>query len=72
MNRKTKAMLTSWAKVFGAAVLTAFVTLVASTQTIPTSKEAWIGILVAGVLALGPVVINYLNPNDTRYGRGSE
>lgn len=72
MNIKTKAMLYSWLKVFGAAVLTAFVTIVASTQDIPTSKEAWIGILVAGVLAVGPVVINYLNPNDPRYGKGSE
>ncbi len=72
MNNKTKEMLFSWLKVFGAAALTAFITLVASTQSIPTSAESWIAILVAGVLAVGPVVINWLNPKDTRYGRGSE
>lgn len=72
MNSKTKAMLMSWLRVFAAAVLTAFVTIVASTQSLPTSSDAWIGILVAGILSVGPVIINWLNPNDPRYGRGSE
>lgn len=72
MNNETKAMLFSWLRTFGAAVLTAFVTLVASNQSLPTSAEAWTGILVAGVLAVGPVIINWLNPNYTMYGKGSE
>ena len=62
----------SWLKVFLASALTAFVTIVASTQALPTSSEAWMGILVAGILSVGPVIINWLNTNDTRYGRGSE
>ena len=62
----------SWARVFGAALLTAFLTIVASTQALPTSQEAWMGILVAGIIAVGPVILNWLNPNDPRYGRGSE
>lgn len=72
MNSKTKAMLMSWLKVFGTAVMTAFITLVASTQSFPTTSEAWTGILVAGVLAVGPVIINWFNKDDPRYGRGSE
>lgn len=72
MNNKTKAMVYSWLKTFLAAVLTAFVTIVATSQDIPVSKDAWIAILVAGILAVGPVIINWLNPNDPRYGKGSE
>lgn len=71
MKDTTKAMIGSWIKVFLAAVLSGFLTLVAAQQGLPMSGEAWMGILIAGILALGPVVYNYLDPNDTRYGRGS-
>lgn len=67
-----KEVVFSWLKVFAASALTAFVTIVASTKELPTTSEAWTGILVAGILAVGPVIINWLNPHDTRYGRGSE
>lgn len=72
MKETTKAMIISWFKIFAAAALSGFLTLVAATQGIPTSGEAWLGILIAGILAVGPVIYNYLSPNDTRYGRGSE
>lgn len=62
----------SWAKVFLASVLTAFFTILTATQALPTSVEAWQGILIAGLVSVIPVIINWLNPNDTRYGRGSE
>ena len=62
----------SWAKVFLASVLTAFFTIITTTKELPTSVEAWQGILIAGLLSVIPVIINWLNPNDTRYGRGSE
>lgn len=65
-------VLKSWARVFGAALLTAFLTIIGTTQALPTSQEAWMGILIAGIMAVGPVILNWLNPNDTRYGRGSE
>lgn len=72
MSKATKAMIWSWVKVFVAAVLSAFVGIVSATKEIPTSSEAWLAVLVAGILAVGPVIINYFNPNDTRYGKGSE
>lgn len=71
LTTKTKAMLASWLKVFLAAVVSAFLVIVGATQSIPTAGEAWLSILVAGILAVGPVVYNYLSPKDTRYGRGA-
>jgi hypothetical protein len=71
MTQATKSMIFSWVKVFVAAALSAFVGIVSATKELPTSTEAWIAVLVAGILAVGPVIINYLDPNDTRYGRGS-
>lgn len=62
----------SWLKVFLASVLTAFLTIVTATSSLPTSGEAWVGILIAGLVAVIPVIINWLDPNDPRYGRGSE
>lgn len=62
----------SWAKVFLASALAAFFAILTSTQALPTSTEAWQGILIAGLVSVIPVVINWLNPSDTRYGRGSE
>ncbi len=67
-----KELVFSWLKVFGASVLTAFLTIVTATQALPTNVEAWTGILIAGLVAVIPVIINWLDPNDTRYGRGSE
>lgn len=72
MSDTTKAMIWSWVKVFAAAVLSAFVAIVSATKELPTSSEAWLSVLVAGILAVGPVIINYFNPHDPRYGKGSE
>jgi hypothetical protein len=72
MSESTKAMLWSWGRVFLAAVVSAFLAIVTATQAIPTSSDAWMGLLIAGIVAVGPVIYNYLNVNDTRYGRGSE
>ena len=66
-----KELVFSWLKVFGASVLSAFFVVLTATQALPTSTEAWQGILIAGLVSVIPVIINWLNPNDTRYGRGS-
>lgn len=69
MSAQMKAMLGSWARVFIAAAITAFLAL----QTPPwdMSGDQWLAIVWAALLSLLPVVLNWLNPNDTRYGRGS-
>lgn len=65
MSEQVITMLWSWAKVFASACLT--VVLVALTQG--TALE-WQAVLVAGLVAVLPVIINWLDSGDPRYGRG--
>lgn len=67
MSTEFATMLFSWAKVFLSACLT--VVLVALTQGTPL---AWQAVLVAGLVAVLPVVINWLDEGDPRYGKGYE
>lgn len=66
-----KELVFSWLKVFGASVLTAFLAILTTTGSIPTDGNAWMGVLIAGLVSVIPVIINWLDPNDPRYGRGS-
>ena len=52
-----------WVKIF----LTAILTMIISKGDLfaVTLKE----VVSAGVLAILPLIINYLNPNDKRYGK---
>lgn len=59
MKKEHVEMLKSWAKVFGAGV----VALAISGERDPKA------LLAAGVAAVLPVVYNYLDPKDKRYGR---
>ena len=67
-----KALVFSWLKVFGASVLTAFLAILTTTGAFPVDTEVWVGVLIAGLVSVIPVIINWLDPNDPRYGRGSE
>jgi hypothetical protein len=58
---KDLRMLASWARVFLAGVLT-----VAATGDLSPRN-----LVTAGVIAVVPVVLRWLNPNDTAYGRSS-
>lgn len=60
-----KAIILSWLKVFLASILTVIV----SHGDIWTTN--WKEVLSAGIVSTLPVIINFLNPNDTRYGVGS-
>jgi apolipoprotein N-acyltransferase len=61
-----QALVLSWLKVFAAAVLAGVLTATV------TDVWDWRALLFSGLAAVLPVVINWLDPNDTRYGRGSE
>ena len=61
-----KALVLSWLKVFLSAVLTAVLTAIA------TGDWTLLTILFAGLVSVIPVIINWLDTSDPRYGRGSE
>lgn len=73
MSTQTKAMLKSWANVFIAAVITALlVVLTSNSGTIPLDGETWLSVLIAGLVAVLPVVKNYFDKSDPRYGHTDE
>jgi hypothetical protein len=55
---KAKAIAASWGRSFLAAVLTLYMAGVTDPKTL----------LMAGVAAIAPVVLRYLNPNDKNFG----
>jgi hypothetical protein len=59
-KREALEMALSWARVFGAASLAQFMAGVSD----------WRIVLNAGVVAVLPVIIRYLDPQDKVYGRG--
>lgn len=69
MSQETKAMLKSWLNVFVAAVITALIVVLGDGNV--SVEDLWY-VLVAGAVAVLPVIKNYFDPKDTRYGRGSE
>ena len=66
MSNQTKAMLKSWANVFMAAVITALIVVLGDGQI--SVEDLWY-VLVAGLVAVLPVVKNYFDKQDPRYGR---
>lgn len=66
MSTTTKALLASYARSFLAAVLTAF--LVAGGDIFAMDTTEIRNIITAGVAAVVPVLIRYLNPNDPAFG----
>lgn len=72
MTQAQIRMLKSWMNTFLAAILTALLTLLTTTGEIPLDGKTWLSILVAGLVAILPVVRNYLDPAYERYGRGAE
>lgn len=68
MSKQTKAMLKSWFNVFIASVITALIVVLGDGQI--TVEDLWY-VLVAGVVAVLPVIKNYFDKQDHRYGRGA-
>ena len=72
MSEQMKAMLKSWANVFVAAVITALLVTVVDQQTLALDWKAVEAVLIAGLVAVLPVVRNYFDKSDPRYGRTYE
>jgi uncharacterized membrane protein YjjP (DUF1212 family) len=72
MSKETKNMIRSWANVFIAAVITAWLTLLVSTQSLSLNWVTLEAIIIAGLVAVLPVMRNYFDSHDHRYGKGYE
>lgn len=70
MSDQTKAMLRSWFNVFISALITAVLVILTSNNgTIPMDGELWLGALISAVVAVLPVIKNYFDTKDPRYGK---
>ncbi len=65
-----KAMLASWARSFMAAAVSAFVAT--GGDVFSLDLEGVKAILTAGVVAILPVLLRYLNPSDSAFGTGAK
>ena len=68
ISTQTKAMIKSWLNVFVAAIITAFIVVLGDGNI--SWEDLWY-VLVAGLIAVLPVVKNYFDSSDTRYGKGA-
>lgn len=69
-NTKTGLMVKSWVLVFVSVVLGLFLAQGADVFSVDaTDLRAW---LAAGIAATLPLIINYINPHDARYGVNSD
>lgn len=70
MSQPTKAMIKSWFNVFISALITAVLVILTSNNgTIPMDVELWLGALISAVVAVLPVIKNYFDATDPRYGK---
>lgn len=73
MTDTTKAMLRSWFNAFMSALITAAIVVFSQNNgSIPLDWQTWLGVLVAGVVAVLPVIKNYFDSAYTLYGKGKE
>ena len=68
MSQETKAMLRSWLNVFVASLITALIVVLGDGQI--SVEDLWY-VLVSAAVAVLPVIKNYFDPKDPRYGKGS-
>lgn len=62
--------LASFLKIFGAYLIATAVGAWATSGSI--SLDAWQTWVIGGLVSAAPVVVNWLNPADVRYGRVSD
>ena len=70
MSKELKATLASWGRSFLAACLAQF--LVVGSGAFDITKDGWKSVFAAGVAAVAPVVIRWLNPEDKAFGNKGE
>ena len=68
ISKQTKAMLKSWLNVFVAALLASLIVVLGDGNI---SVDDLQYVLYSGIIAVLPVIKNYFDKQDPRYGRGS-
>lgn len=68
MSAQTKAMLNSWLNSFMTALIASLIVVFGDGEI---SIEDIKYVIVSAVVAVLPVIKNYFDKNDPRYGRGS-
>jgi hypothetical protein len=71
MSSQVKAALGTYGRALLACVATAIVTVGGTTPLYAFTKAEWLQVANAVWVALFPVLIRALNPNDTTYGVGA-
>lgn len=70
MSNQTKAMLRSWLNVFVSALIASvLVVFTENDGSIPLDGKTWIAVLISGLVAVLPVIKNYFDTHDPRYGK---
>ena len=69
MSKSTQAVIASWARSFLAACLAQFIAL--GGGAFDFGVDGWKSVLSAGIAAVVPVVIRWLNPEDKSFGSGA-
>jgi len=69
MSKSVQATIASWARSFLAACLAQFIALGGGAFDFGT--DGWKSVLSAGIAAVVPVVIRWLNPEDKSFGAGA-
>jgi hypothetical protein len=62
----------SWLRVFATVVLGLWLTDLTTTGIVHFDASEWGIWLTSGLVAILPIFIAYINPTDTRFGRGSQ
>ena len=70
MTAKHRAMLKTLAKTFLTAALGQY--LLMGLDVFSASASDWQVVAASGITAVAMLAYNWLDPTDTRYGRGSE
>lgn len=69
MSTQMKAMFKSWLNVFLSATIASFLAMVTEAGVDGLDTRALWAVLISGLVAVLPVIKNYLDTDDPRYGK---
>lgn len=70
MNKELKAVLASWGRSFLAAVVAQLIVL--GDGVLDLNRDGVRALVAAGLAAVLPVILRWLNPNDVAFGNKGE